>query len=195
MNQIISSYVEERRLLEMPGFVRDELDYAIRYTPIEQNAFGIICFTRASGENIDEFIEEQVSFIEQKNLDFEWKVYDFDQPSYLRKKLLEKGFEEGDTEAFMVYDLSRFRVENLDRSRFENVQRIEDPEGLREVIKFQETITNVSLPWILNYLRTIDVAVFGMYEEKSLIGTGWIEYQNNSEYADIHGGAVHPDFR
>ena len=93
--QTFRSYVEERRTLEIPRFRREELDYAIRYTPMEHSAFGIVCFTRAGEDDIEGFIESQISYFAQVGIDFEWKVYDFDQPPDLKQRLLDWGFEKG----------------------------------------------------------------------------------------------------
>ena len=195
INQPFRSYVEERRTLEIPGFRREELDYAIRYTPIEPDAFGIVCFTRAGEYDIESFIERQISYFAQVGIDFEWKVYDFDQPPDLKQRLLDWGFEERNFEAFMVYDLSRFQEEKIDRGKTENVCRVEDLKNLQDIVKFQERTYEMRFPGLLEQLQSADTAVFAAYNNESLIGTGWIVYPKDSKFAEIHGGWVHPEFR
>lgn len=43
------------------------------------------------------------------NVGFEWKAYGSDEPESLKERLLEAGFEEGEPESLMVYELSKFR--------------------------------------------------------------------------------------
>ena len=193
--QTFRSYVEERRTLEIPRFRREELDYAIRYTPMEHSAFGIVCFTRAGEDDIEGFIESQISYFAQVGIDFEWKVYDFDQPPDLKQRLLDWVFEKRNFEAFMVCDLSRFHEKKIGRGKTENVCRVEDLKNLQDIVKFQERTYEMRFPGLLEQLQSADTAVFAAYNNESLIGTGWIVYPKDSKFAEIHGGLVHPEFR
>ena len=195
IGQTFRSYVEERRTLEIPSFRREELEYAIRYTSIEKNAFGIVCFTCAGEDHIEGFIESQISYFAQVGIDFEWKVYDFDQPPDLKQRLLDWGFEERNYEAFMVYDLSQFQEEEIDRGKTEHVCRVEDPGKLQDILEIQERTYEMHFPGLLEQLQSGDTAVFAAYKDESLIGTGWIVYPRDSKFAEIHGGFVHPEFR
>ena len=41
--------------------------------------------------NADCVIEEQIAYYKKIKQQFEWKVYDYDQPSDLKERLLKKG--------------------------------------------------------------------------------------------------------
>lgn len=98
---LIEAYRQERRALEIPNYVREDLGSVVRYSPNSSDSQGIVCFTRIPEADLADEIRRQIAWFESRNLAFEWKVYDSDEPRRLKSDLLEAGFEEGEPEALL----------------------------------------------------------------------------------------------
>lgn len=183
--------------MEIPGLLREDLGTVVRYTPKSPDANGLLCFTNLSEHDMQEQVPRQISYFSERNLGFEWKLYDFDRPHDLKSALLEFGFEEDDPEALMIYDVSRFKPASAAGSCPAEIRRISDPADLDSIVALQELIWNRSFPWLFEQLRSMfaHADFFGAYREGVLIGSGWIEYPADSRFAEIHGGAVCSAFR
>ena len=65
--------------------VREETPHVVRFPPRPGMKGGCsILYSRLPPENADQVIEEQVADFERLGLEFEWKLYDHDQPPDLR---------------------------------------------------------------------------------------------------------------
>ena len=194
---IIQAYIGERRAMEIANFEREDLGAVVRYTPLDPNAAGFVCYTRIAESELDGRIAEQVSYFQDRNLNFEWKVYDFDEPKNLKTKLLDHGFEEGEPEVLMVFDLARFHPKNDGKRDDIEIRRIKDDNGIEDVVRLQESVWGRSFPWLFAQMRAeLDIsAIYCAYRGDTAVGSGWIEFPSGSQFADIHGGAVNPDFR
>ena len=193
---LVGVYRRERRTLELPNFVREDLGTVVRYTPVHCNADGIVCFASLSAGDVVEEIRRHIAHFQAMGVGFEWKVYDSDEPEGLRASLLEAGFVEGDPEALLVYDVASFRPEGRPADGVE-VRRVEDIALIQSLVAFQEHIWRRSFEWLVDQLRAEwdRMAFFAAYAQHRLVGTGWISYPAGSQFADLHGGAVQPEFR
>ncbi len=131
------------------------------------------------------------------NIGFEWKVYDSDEPESLRAALLDAGFAEGEPELLMAYEVANFRPADKKAADGIEIRRINDMDALEQVVDMQQRIWNRSFAWLLAQLRGAweQSSFFAAYEQRRLVGTGWIEYPRRSQFAELHGGAVLPNFR
>jgi N-acetylglutamate synthase-like GNAT family acetyltransferase len=194
---LIQQYVNDRRALEIPNYTREDLGSVVRYTPEDKNAEGIVCFARITDVELDSEVTNHISYFQKQNVDFEWKIYDFDEPAKLRERLLDKGFEEGETESLMILDLNDFAPKNKSINDDIEVRRIEADEALKDIVSLQEIIWDRSFSWLFDQLKSVlsRTSFYCAYNGSSLIGTGWIEYPDNSHFAEIHGGSVLADYR
>ena len=69
----------------------------------------------------ESIVKEQLAYFSQRKLCFEWKTYSTDKPSNIGSVLLANGFEQEDTESFMVLDLSKTDNEFFDESQITEV--------------------------------------------------------------------------
>lgn len=197
MNHLLKTYIQDRRNLRIPNYQREDLGSLVRYTPYQPNAYGTICFTQLSEAELDREIESQTKYFKERALNFEWKVYDFDRPRGLRKRLREYGFEEGDKECLMIYDLKHHaRAEGKKNHDFE-IREISLAPDFEQVVKLQESIWNRELPWLLDQMMANKdrTTYFCAFHQNRHIGVGWIEYPEDSQFAELHGGSVSPEFR
>ena len=65
-----------------------------------------VVFSSLRAENADAIIDEEVAHYRQLGVVFEWKAYAHDAPPDLLARLERRGFEIGEREAVMVYDLT-----------------------------------------------------------------------------------------
>lgn len=193
--KIFQRYAAQQKVAVPTGYRKDNLDGITRYTPIAKHLDGIVVFSELSELLTDAVISAQVKYFEEMGRAFEWKVYDFDTPADLGNRLERSGFARGPTEAFMVYEtethcprdfISDFRIE-----------RIMSRAGLRHIVAIQEGIWSESFPWLESSLAEVvdRSAIYCAYRGEEPIGTGWIDFHENSEFAELHGGAVLPALR
>ena len=132
---------EERQDASFYNSVREETSHVVRFRPKPGMKGGSwILYSRLTAENADQVIEEQVADFERLGLEFEWKLYDHDQPPDLRERLAAHGFAIEEAEALMVLDLAQIS-ETLLRPVTHDIRRITDPEQIyAAVIAVQEEI-------------------------------------------------------
>ncbi|MEM9479143.1 MAG: GNAT family N-acetyltransferase [Verrucomicrobiota bacterium] len=196
-SSILKAYTSERRAYDLPNYQREDLGMYVRYTPLRSDADGIICFTNTPEHEIKNEIEKQCDYFRTKGLSFEWKVYDFDLPSNLIERLLENGFEQGEEEALMVYDLGTAPPQAEKEIEGISIREVSSTEDLSAIVAIQETIWNRSFPWLKDQLLSTKdcTAYFCAFYDELPIGAGWIEHHQDSLFAELHGGSVHPEYR
>ena len=132
---------DERREANFYNSLREETPHVVRFRPKPDMKGGCcILYSRLTAENADQVIEEQVADFERLRLEFEWKLYDHDQPPDLRERLVAHGFAIEEAEALMVLNLAQIS-ETLLQPVTHDIRRIIDPEQIYEaVITVQEEI-------------------------------------------------------
>ena len=183
--------------MEIAGYDREDMGLVVRYTPRDPNADGIVCFARIAESKLDDQIALHVAYFQNLDLDFEWKVYDFDRPECIRERLRDRGFEEGAAQSLMVYDLSHFQSKHNEIQGEVEIRRIENAKDIEDVVIVQESARrNRSYSWLFAQLEAAlnHSAIFCAYCDGTAVGTGWISYPKGSKFAEIHGGAVVPEF-
>ena len=68
---LVGDYRRERRLLEIPDFRREDFGAVVRYSPIRQDAEGIVCFTSLSADELGNEIRRHIAHFEAMNVGFE----------------------------------------------------------------------------------------------------------------------------
>ncbi|MEM9283578.1 MAG: GNAT family N-acetyltransferase [Verrucomicrobiota bacterium] len=196
-SSIRRAYTSDRRAYDFPNYRREDFGSFVRYTPLREDADGIICFTKVPEHELNYEIQRQCEYFKSRDLSFEWKVYDFDEPSNLVQRLLENGFEQGDEEALMVYDLRRSPTQSEKKTEGIQIREISSVEDLTAIVRIQETIWNRSFPWLQDQLlsMTDSTAYFCAFDGNQPIAAGWIEYPKDSSFAELHGGSVYPEYR
>ncbi|QKW54532.1 GNAT family N-acetyltransferase [Streptomyces buecherae] len=78
----------------------------VRQTSTTDGWNGVL-WSRLTPETADAAIAEQVRHFGAAGVEFEWKLYDYDEPADLGKRLLAAGFVPEPTEALMVTEVER----------------------------------------------------------------------------------------
>ena len=78
----------------------------VRWVTVDGTGWSGVVWSDLDEANADRVIAEQVAFFRDRDERFEWKLYDYDQPPDLARRLLAAGFTAEDEEAFMVADVA-----------------------------------------------------------------------------------------
>jgi GNAT superfamily N-acetyltransferase len=192
---LFGRYTAQRRAVSWPGFARDPHPHLVRYLPTRPGLEAIVMFAELATADVDRVIGEQTAFFAARGLRFEWKHHELDRPPDLSAALERHGFRPGATEALMLYPLSE-HVSRPARSPV-TIERVTTPAGIRRVVDIQERVWGEPLGWLAPALED-QLATQPIYlacVDGEPAGTGWIDFVAGSEFADLHGGAVLPEFR
>lgn len=193
-------YVADRRSQHIHGFRCDVTERFTRYTPLLKGLEGLIVFTRLAGDEASQTIQQQIEYFADIRADFEWKVYDYDEPENLRSLLRDQSFVAGESEAFMLRRLDS-ALGYTPRASNARIVQISGEERIGDIIQVQEQVWEQSFDWLSELLiETLrrapdELSLYCAYIEDVPIGTGWTTFAQGSRYPEVHGGAVLPAWR
>ena len=199
--QILGLYDQDQRIgLEYPDARREIEPHVIRHINTAEVGGGFITYSQLNDLNADDTIREQVNYFESIGQNFEWKLYDYDQPSDLKERLLSHGFIIEETEAIMVLDLEA-APENLWQPILHNVQQITDPKQLVDVQSVEEQVWDEDYSFVLNFLGYTlrnypeQMSVYVAYINEQPVSAAWIYFSKHSQFASLWGGSTVSTFR
>lgn len=198
---IFENYRKDRWQHQIEHFKLETFPDLLRYTP-QIEAEGLICFARLESATLEQRIAAEIAYFQEKNLDFEWKWYEFDQPANLQQRLAAHGFVADDEEAFMLYPLQQdTNQQNFTPEGAAQVVRVTDGQGLRDVLSVQEKVWGRQFDWLYaQIIETLthqpqEIVMYCAYVDGQPVGSGWTDYPPNSQYPELHGGAVVDGYR
>jgi GNAT superfamily N-acetyltransferase len=197
MNQeaLFQAYARERKRHAPPGYRLDHLEGLTRLTPLAADLDGAVMFSQLSASTVDQAITSQIDYFDVLRRSFEWKVYTLDRPTDLARRLEQRGFTAGDPEAFMVFPLST--VPALAQPPSTRIERVTSEAGLDDIITVQEAVWGRVFSWLKPALRGSlgHASLFCAYVDDQPVGTGWIDFPEDSAFAELHGGSVLTAYR
>ncbi len=196
---LFQRYAADRRQCEYPGMARTDLACAVLYESHFDLGEHFLQFTSLDAARADAFIGQVVAQAEQSGRALEWKTYGFDTPRDLVARLQRAGFEPDDEESLMMFHLAKFVPRAATEHAQWRIERITTVGGIAHIVGIQERIWGRQFPWLYNKLRTDFESgaqhFFCAYAGESPIGCGYIEYLAGSQFPELHGGAVLPEYR
>jgi len=139
-SELIALYDQQERIdVEYPGLQREITPNVIRHLNISNNREGIITYSKLDNANADDAIREQVSYFKSIGQDFEWKLYDYDEPPDLKDRLASHGFTIEPAEALMILDLED-NADYLWQAVRHDVRRLVEPTHLIDVEQIEEAV-------------------------------------------------------
>ncbi|MDR9827653.1 GNAT family N-acetyltransferase [Vibrio sp. FNV 38] len=141
----------------------------------------------------DAIIKQQVRYFQAKDLRFEWKTYSTDTPAHLGSVLLQNGFEQEDTESFMVLDLASAPNQPFDDAI---ITQVSDSQGIRDAITVQENVWGGDFEWQYHYLLQLktqtpdSISIYVIYVDGTPVTSAWIIFNGDSPFAGIWGGST-----
>jgi hypothetical protein len=200
-SQIIALYNQDQRKdVEYPDLRREVASNVVRHIDTSKNREGMVTYSELNEANAEDIIREQVSYFESLGQNFEWKLYDYDQPSGLKERLESYGFFVEEAEAIMVLDLEA-APEVLWQAVRHNIQRITDPEKISDVVAVEGQVWNEDFSWLGNYLADAlrrypeQMSVYVAYVDEQPASAAWTYFPKHSQFASLWGGSTVSRFR
>lgn len=200
-SQIIALYdQDQRKEVEYPQMRREVTSNVVRHVNLSNTGEGMIIYSQLNAANADDAIREQVSYFESIGQDFEWKLYDYDQPSDLKEKLSSHGFAVEEAEAILVLDLEH-APKILWQPVLQHVQRITDPGNLSDVLTVQQQVWGEDFSSLGHFLGEAlskypdQMSVYVAYSDERPASAAWIYFPRHSQFASLWGGSTVSDFR
>ena len=199
--QMIALYNQDQRKdLAYPDMRREVTSKVVRHIDTSDFGKGIVSDSQLNEANADDAIREQVSYFESIGQSFEWKLYDYDQPSDLKERLGSHGFIVEEAEAIMVLDLEN-APEIFWQPVRHHIRRIIDPEKLVDVQSVEQQVWDEDSSWVLHFLGDAlnkypeQMSVYVAYIDEQPASAAWIFYPEHSQFASLWGGATVSSFR
>jgi hypothetical protein len=195
-SQMIALYDQDQRKdLKYPNTRREIMPNIVRHVNTFDIGGGFITYSHLDEANAEDTIREQVRYFEGIGQDFEWKLYDYDQPSDLKERLESYGFIVEEAEAIMVLALED-APEILWKPILHNVQQIVDPEKLVDVQSVEQQVWDEDYSWVLRYLGHAlrmypeQMSVYVAYINEKPASAAWIYFSEHSQFASLWGGST-----
>jgi len=192
--KVLSIFDQNRK---NPGDTFDITEYIVRQLG-NNGREGMVYYSCFPPEKLLEGIKEQIVYFTDHQQDFEWKVFEHDQPKNLKECLIKYGFMAEAPEAFLVLDLENIprdfkKNEKIKIKRLKTLEEIKDYEKVSAAIwgekhqdslrkEFKDHPEKVSL-----YVAYID------NEPVSISRLCFDDEQPN--FAGFFGGSTLPQFR
>lgn len=198
-DQVLAQFQRELRTLERPGETLEALPHVTRcsWTDGEINSVSAFSLTLS---NVDDVIQGEIAHFGALGREFEWKVFSFDAPSNLLERLQVAGFEVGDREAVVVYDLND-GLEPFEGPYPCEVRRIVDPAQLGDFRAIAEAVFekdySLTTEQLREALRTGQKGhdAYIAYVEEKPIAIGRLYTDPNSAFGGLYGGGTLKDHR
>jgi hypothetical protein len=191
---------DQRKDVEFPGLQREVTPNVVRHIDTSNAGEGMITYSQLNEANAEESISEQVAFYESIGQNFEWKIYDYDQPPDLKERLVSFGFVVEEVEAVMLLDLED-APEILRQPVLHDVQRITDPETISDVQIVEEQVWGEDFSDLGGFLReTLSryperMSVYLAYVDERPVSSAWILFTQHSQFASLWGGSTVRELR
>lgn len=192
----------ERIEVTYPDMQRTVDGPVIRHVPLRRRSFrdGFISYTQLTGEITDAAIDAQLLAFGAAGVNFEWKVYDYDQPDDLAARLAARGFAVEEPERVMVLPLATAPATLLTPVT-RPVRRLTDPDELDSALQVQRVVWQQSYAGLVGFLRDAmimqpdQVAVYVATIDGVIVASAWMFQRAGSAFASLWGGTTLPAYR
>jgi hypothetical protein len=199
-NELLPLFTRQQRIeVTFPDF-RREADGKIIRQASTSGEEGFVLYSNLLEGEVEEAIAGQIAYFERLGQDFEWKVYDYDQPVDLKERLRAHGFEIGEPEAVMVLDLAEAPVV-LVRTVPPEVRRVTRPEGVDELVTLEEEVWQEDFSGLGQRLRKDlrenpdELSIYLAAIDGKTASAGWIYFHPGTGFASLWGGSTLPQYR
>ena len=197
---VFDEYARARRAARIPGYRVEVLEDLTRHLPAGDDDESLLSFARFAPDQAEARIDEELRRLRAAGLAGEWKVHDLDTPADLRRRLEARGLAADHDEALMVLEVTGAADALPETDTNVSVEPAMG-ESLDAIAAFQEEIWACKLPWLADVLHGMaegddpSGTAFIARHGARTVGCGWIDFHQGSPFAQLCGGAVHPEFR
>jgi GNAT superfamily N-acetyltransferase len=198
IRQIYDRYI--RREADYPNFTREVLPGIVRLAPRGSDEEGYIAYTHLDKSNVEAAIEAQIAYFEKLGAGFEWKLYDYDTPTDLKQRLERRGFEIGEDEAILFFDLGSLPA-RLRLPVQADVRRMMPGYPLDDILTIENEVWDTDHSRLVERLKRTQteheelISLYIAYVNDEPAAAGWIEYYPDKPVAGLWGGSTRAAFR
>lgn len=198
--ELLEIFTRQQRIeVDFPDIKREVDGPVIRHISLAGEK-GYVIYSRLDEESAEAAISAEIVRFQAIPQDFEWKLYDYDQPKDLLERLRRRGFKIGDPEALLVLDLTA-GPEALARPVPPSVARITDPGEIDAIVDLENAVWGTDHHDLGESLkRDLQehpemVSVYISYQGQQPASAAWINFHAGSSFASLWGGSTLPQFR
>jgi GNAT superfamily N-acetyltransferase len=194
---------EQRQTFQPYKFRREVTPHLIRHiSTAEDWGEGMVVFSQLTSDNADAVIRETIDYFTNLGQDFEWKLYNHDTPSDLKRRLQAVGFEIGDPEAVLVLDIHQAPPALL-QPVSHDVRRISRPAQIEDVVRVQQAVwpDKAFAAWLEKALKdnlqgdSEHISIYVAYVENRPASSAWVTFQEGGQFAGLWGGSTLAEYR
>lgn len=201
LDEIRALYDKDQRWgARIPGTRREEAAGTVRFINLREGE-GFVLGSRLDEASADRAIAATMERFREAAQEVEWKVFDYDEPTDLRARLIDAGFVEQAPEALVVLDLSDL-AERLAAPVTADVRLVTDAAGFDGVRDVHKAVSGRDyLPWLTNALEEEvegdpdGVSVWLVYCDGVPTTTGWMRTRNDASFASLWSGSTLEAYR
>lgn len=199
-NKLVEVFTRQQRIeVDYPDIKREVEGAVIRHISLTSED-GFVIYSLLDEDSVEDAISAQIARFQSIPQDFEWKVYDYDPPKDLIDRLRRRGFEIGEPEALLVFDLTA-NPKVLDLPVPPSVVRITDPGEIDAVVILEDAVWGTDHQELGERLKRDlrenpeMLSVYISYQGQGPASAAWVYFHEGSDFASLWGGATLPQFR
>lgn len=198
--QIRDRYDKDERIAACPPGMRRDVDGPVvrLVNEAEEEARSFISYSDLDAETADGAIARQLEYFKDLGRPVEWRLFDYDQPPDLARRLAAHGFEAGEAETILTLELA-LAPPALLAPAAAHVHRLEGLADLEEVQALLEEVWEMEMPWftprMVRLLGEDAAVVYGAYADGRLASAAWLLLTPRSRFAGLYGGSTRAAYR
>jgi hypothetical protein len=196
---ILARLDHERRHLQPEGAVLERLAQVTRLRAADHSHHNVI-FSSLTPDTADAAIAAEIQHHRVLGVPFEWKLYAHDAPADLLARLQGAGFEIGDKEAVLVYDLRNPPpwIDAVEPHIVRRVDRLEEVDQFRhaaeQIFRKDYAFTAAELTAAIRAGSTLHRGYLAL-DDGEVVAIGRLYTHPESLFAGLYGGGTLPSHR
>ncbi|WP_456276944.1 GNAT family N-acetyltransferase [Bacillus sp. AK128] len=198
--QLLDIYTKEQRIeVEHPGWRKIVTEHTVRNVSTTGEK-GFVIYSNLNEGNVHTIVDQELEFFHSIPQPFEWKYYDYDQPSNLKEILIEKGFTVEDPEALLVLDIES-KPKLIEKNIAPEIVRVFDDEGIAGIVELEDFIWNESHADLGERLKRDlkddpdHLLIYAAIIEGKVVSGAWMYLHEGTSFGSLWGGSTLPEYR
>jgi len=198
--ELLDIFTREQRInITFPDNRREASGQIIRHVPLN-GCRGFVIYADLDTDCADQAIQEQKHYFQRLGLDLEWKLYDYDRPADLLKRLQRFGFEIEDPEALMVLDLAD-HPELINQPVSQSIHKVETLAEIDELIQIEDEVWQEDHHDLGEHLKLDlslypdSLSIYLAYLDDHPVSGAWVYYHPGTQFASLWGGSTLEEYR
>jgi hypothetical protein len=200
LRKLYDQQVRRNTIPDASGATADFGETYVRWVANNGLGWSEVFWSSLNTTNVDEAIAEQIEFYRSRNLNFVWRVHDYDQPADLGARLENAGFSDSGTSAVMIAESSQLAIEPELPEGTELLQVIDDA-GVDLLIEVHESVFGQGHHELRrSILRRLEVApqemaLLVVIASGVAVSSSRIEFPPGIDFAALWGGSTVLEWR